>query len=431
MTTASGRKFSALIVVALFIVGIVVGTAVGYFGLKSSGPTSTTNVQTGLSGTITIGALLPITGAISAGSAVTTAINLGITDVNNWLNSTGNTNVKFAVKIDDTQTSPAVALTDMQSLSAAGVKVFVGPMTSSEVSNILSYADSNHLVMLETGTSATIAAANPYRYMIVPSDDLETQSLASLVYQRGYTHVVIIWRDDSWGGPFSHAFTTAYQALGGKVLDNVSYAPSATDFTTQLTQLQTDYNSAVSTYGTGKVAVVAMAFDELAAILNQAKSYSPLLNAQWFTDDTEVQTTATISNAGTLAAQVHLFGLVWTPTVSAKQTAFQQEYYAAQHQNASAFTSALYDGVWLAALSILAAGKYDGAAVSAAVPSVANNYFGVTGWMNLDSSGNRATSNYNIYEVNPVNSTNFAWQLVGLWNAGSGQIAYNSQLRTS
>ena len=425
--SASRRQFSAVFLVVLFIVGIVVGMAVGYFGLHTTASTSQSNNQ--LSGTITLGALLPITGAISAGSVVTTAVTLAVNDVNSWLNATGNTNVKFAIKVDDTQTNPAVALTDMQTLAGDGVKVFIGPMTSSEVSNVLSYADSNHLVMLETGTAASITAANPYRYMIVPSDDLETQSLASLIYQKGFTHVVMMWRDDSWGGPFSSAFTSAFEALGGKVMDNISYAPSTTDFTTQLTQLQTDYNSAVKTYGANRVAVVALSFDELAAILNQAKSYNPLLSAQWFTDDTEVQTTATISNAGSLASQVHLFGLVWTPTISAKYNAFEQEYFAAEHQNASAFTAALYDGVWLAALSVLAAGKYSGASVSAALPKVANNYFGVTGWMQLDGNGNRATSNYNIYEVNPTNSSSFAWQLVGLWNAGSGQISYNSQLR--
>lgn len=425
--STTGKRFSALVLIVFLIVGLAVGGAAVYFGVSST-PSSTSSSQ--LSGTITLGALLPITGAISAGSSVTTAVNLGVQDVNNWLNATGNKNVKFAIKIDDTQTNPAVALTDMQSLASDGVKVFIGPMTSSEVSNVLSYADSNHLVMLETGTSASIIAANQYRYMIVPSDDLETQSLASLVYQRGYTHALIIWRDDSWGGPFSSAFTQAYTALGGSVGDNISYAPSTTDFTTQVTQLQNDYSSAVSTYGANKTAIVAMSFDELAAILNQAKSTSSLLSAQWFTDDTEVQTPATISNAGSIASQIHLFGLVWTPTASSKLNAFDNEYYTALHQNASAFTDALYDGVWLAALSVLAAGKYDGAAVSTSVPNVANNYYGITGWMQLDSNGNRAASNYNIYEVNPVNSTSYSWELVGLWNAGNSQIAYNSDLRS-
>lgn len=423
----TGRRFSAVAVIAMLVVGLVIGGAAGYLGVRSSGSTSTGTPT--LSGTITLGALLPITGAISAGNTVTEAVNLGVADVNSYLKSVGNTNVQFAIKVDDTQTDPAVALTDMQSLASDGINVYIGPMTSSEVSNVLSYADSNHLVMLETGTASTITAANPYRFMIVPSDNLETQALASLVIQRGYTHALIIWRDDSWGGPFSQAFTAAYTALGGSIGGNISYAPSTTDFTTQLTQLQSDYNSAVASYGASKVAVVAMEFDELAATLNQAKSYPPLLSAQWFTDDTEVEDSAIVSNAASLAAGVHLFGTVFTPTNSSRLTAFNNEYYAALHQYPNAYTDALYDGVWLAALSILAAGSDNGAAVSAALPHVADNFYGVSGWMGLDSNGNRAASNYNIYEVNPVNSTSYAWDLVGLWNAGSGQIAYTSELR--
>ncbi|MDA4131680.1 MAG: hypothetical protein OK454_00945 [Thaumarchaeota archaeon] len=416
------------------IVVLVVGAGVGYLAGssgKSSGTVSTST--TGLSGTITLGALIPQTGAIPTGTSVSTALNMAITQLNANLQAAGLTNLQFAIKIEDTQTNPSVALTEMQTLASQGVKVFLGPMDSAETSNLLSYADSNHLVLLETGTAATIANLNnSYRFIIVPNDDTETVALASIVYSKGFTCAVTLWRDDSWGVPFSQAFDQQYAALGGKVLDNLTYSPSTTgsvDFTSQLTQMQTDYNNGQTSCGSGKVAVVAMQFSELAGALSQAQSYPSLKNAQWFTDDTEVNDASFAPAVGSLASGVKLEGTTWTTTASQATLAFDQAYNKTLGHEPSSYELAMYDGVFLAAQAIMIAGKYDGQAVQQVMASVSQTFFGISGYMGMNSQGDRGPTDYNVYEMNPTNSSAAAWQDVGTWSFASHQVTYNSFYR--
>lgn len=447
MRSASSAISSALTAIIIVVV-LVVGGGVGYLAgssSKSSGTATTTSTVTttisqslassvaasGLSGTITLGALIPQTGAIPTGISVSTALNMAISQLNTNLKAAGINNLNFAIKIEDTQTNPAVALTELQTLSSQGVKVFLGPMDSSEASNILSYANSNHLVLLVTGTAATLSIPNDYLFRIVPNDDTETTAMASLVYSKGYTCVVTLWRDDSWGVPFSTSFDQAYTALGGKVLDNLTYVPSTSgtvDFTSQLTTMQNDYNSGQTTCGSGKVAVIGMEFSELAATLAQAQSYSSLKNAQWFTDDTEINDASFATGAGTLAANVKMLGVSWTTTQSTATQTFSKAYNATVGHPPSSYELAMYDGVFLAAQAILVAGKYDGAAVQQDLITVSSNFFGISGYMGMDANGDRGPTDYNVYEMNPT-SSGAAWSTVGLWSFASHQINFNSAYR--
>ncbi len=386
----------------------------------------------GLSGTIPIGALLDQTGAISTGIRTLTGIQMGVADVNSWLASIGITNLQFSLKYSDTQTNPAVALTDMQTLAAQGVKVFIGPGTTAEASNVLSFANSNHIVVLTTGTAASLAVPNDYLFRIVPQDNKETVALASLVYQKGYSCALTLWRGDSWGVPFSQAFDSAYTTLGGKIMDNLTYTPVAggtIDFTVQLTQMQSDFNkAATSCGGASKVAVVAMQFGELAAALSQAANYSPLNTAQWFTDDTEVNDATFVQAAGAQALAVKMYGMVWAPTTGPRTLAMQLAYNKTIGNFPSAFTMGDYDGVWLAALSILLAGKYDGAAIQQAVIPASQTFFGITGYMGMDANGDRGVTDYNVFEVNTVKNAP-GWQNVGVWSFTSQLVTYNSNVR--
>ena len=60
-----------------------------------------------------------------------------------------------------------------------------------------------------------------------------------------------------------------------------------------------------------------------------------------------------------------------------------------------------YEATWVAALSVLAAGQNNGQAIQKALPGVANNYFGASGWTQLQASGDEAPVGYSIYEVAP------------------------------
>jgi ABC-type branched-subunit amino acid transport system substrate-binding protein len=190
--------------------------------------------------------------------------------------------------------------------------------------------------------------------------------------------------------------------------------------------MKSDYDAAVTKYGASKVAVVAVTFNEISVMLQQASSsYKELLGTVWFgTDGTAGDSVVTGAGSGVAAAQVKVLSTVFAPTRSTKYTAFTNAFVAKFGGNPDTYSYTAYDATWVAALSILAVGKNDGAAVQKVLISVASNYYGVSGWPDLNANGDRTVGDYDLYEVVASNNT-VQWAHVGIWSATADAVTYS------
>ena len=420
-----------------FVIGLLIGLVAMYamapsMMAPSTPSTSMTSVaSSGLSGTITIGDLVPLTGDLSAyGQHSKVAVDMAISDINTWLATTGSS-VTFAVHHEDTATDPATCLQKLQSMAADGIQVYVGPMTSAEVRNVLPYADTNNLVLISQSSTAEGLAnrTNSYLFRLVPTDDAQSEAVARVIYASGFTYTIVVARHDTWGDGLSAAFEARYQQIGGTIIDTVPYTPVTTgtyDFSPQLTQIQSDYTTAVAKYGASKVAILAVSFDELSVIYQQATSYKNLLSATWFGTDGTATSSTVVSSAGSVAAEVHSFSTIYAPTRGDKYANFTARFVANTGGDPDAYSYSAYDATWIAALSILAVGKNSGAAVQAVFIKVANNYYGVSGWPDLNANGDRTISDYDVWNVvpNPSASGTYQWALAGTWTASSDSVSW-------
>jgi len=436
------RGASSATAAALLIVGLLVGAGLTY-AVTSSGSKSTvtetmsaSGSASGLSGTITIGQLTDLSGQLEAiGSQCKVAVGLAITDINAYLPTIGVTNVKFAAITEDTGLNPATALTDLQTLSSDGVQVVVGPLASSEVSNVLSYSESNHIVLISpSSTAISLAGASPFLFRDVPNDAAQSFAIARALVSQNITDIIPINQQSVYGTGLANATINRFVALGGHAGTEIQYATTAADFTPTLTTAQSEYQSAVSTYGASHVAVVAIGFQEVGQMLVQAKSSFPgLLTANWYGSDGESQNTDftnSTSAAAPIAAQVKLLSTIGqSPVPSAKTEAFYSEFNAAAHTTPVSYATNAYDATWVAALSILAAGSNTGQAIAKALPSVANNYYGASGWTELQPQGqlgaghDEAPVGYDVYGVATVAGTT-QWVLEATYSSGTDAITW-------
>ncbi len=129
--------------------------------------------------TITIGALLPLTGDLqSYGVRAQAAVQVAVEDVNAYLESK-NAWFRFELKVEDTQTKPDVAVQKFNSLVAQGIKFIVGPMTSAEVKKLKDLADQNNVLIISPSSTAIelkIAGDNVFRFC--PTDDVQSKAIA-------------------------------------------------------------------------------------------------------------------------------------------------------------------------------------------------------------------------------------------------------------
>ncbi|MCS4540222.1 MAG: ABC transporter substrate-binding protein [Thaumarchaeota archaeon] len=380
--------------------------------------------------TVKVGALFDLSGELSnLGSRSSVAGQIAIEDVNDYLQTAG-CDLTFQLVISDYALNNDRALSELQAFAAQGIDVVLGPFNSGSAQFILSYANENHIVLLSpSSTSPALAIEDDYLFRTVPNDAAQGLGVARMLADRGVEGVILVNRQDTYGDGLADATTARFEELGGKVVSRIRYDTATTDFTSILTQMDRDWQTASAQYGADKVAFEVIAFQEFGTMITQAAtSFPDLLNTPqpWFgSDGTSLNgVIVDASTSGPYVAQVQLPSTLFVVANNSKTLDFYGRYTAELPGQACEFyCHESYNDVWLAALSILSAGSTDGAAVQKILPLVAATYYGTTGWEGLEPSGDRIPGSYQIWMVAPSGGQ-YTWILAGTWDFNTDTITW-------
>ncbi len=436
--------------------GLLIGAGIIYAAAPSLGLATTvttgtggavTFTATGAGGglcngqTITIGALNDLSGDLSnQGKGDLAAEQIAIQDVNTYLAS-GGCNLHFALSSNDYKLDTPTALTQLQAMAAQGIQVVVGPLNSGTAAGILSYANSNHIVLISpSSTSPALAISGDYLFRTAPNDAAQGQADAREMVAAGAQAAILVNRDDTYGNGLANA-TKQYLIADGMSAANIKgpykYDPTTSDFSSLITQIGNDWTTLSGSVGAAHVALFFVSFQELGSILLQTHTNNPsLLNTPlpWFSVDGTAQiATFTNSSSGVapLAAQVGLASTLFNVVNNSKTLAFLNNLKTGNPSALAAiqggglfYTLEGYDDVWLAALATMSCGKYDGACIQKSMLSVAGSFYGLTGWEGLQPSGDRIPGSYQIWKV-VASGGNYNWVLAGTWDYNTDSVSYN------
>lgn len=407
--------------VAIFIAGLLVGAGLIYALLGFGGVSTAGKGSRNLPEEIKIGVLIDLSGPLaSTGKRIQYALKLAEEDINNYAKELG-LQVKFTFLIEDTQINPERALSRLQSLAAQGVKVVIGPLASSEVKQVKSFADSNKIVIVSpSSTAPSLAVPNDYVFRFVPTDIFQGKALAKVILSSGYKKVSVIYRKDTWGEGLLNAFKKSFEELGGQVVGTVGYDPNAKDLSAEVLRLA-DY---VKNSGSGTAVLLISFDDDGVMVLNSAKNDETLSNCEWFGTDGTAFMDKIASQVGEAVAQMGgLKSTLFAPMQSAKWKEFKERFSAKFGMSPEAYSLNSYDVAWVIALAIIEVGQYDGEKIAKILPKVASNYFGVTGWTKLDENGDRAGGDYGIAAIQIVDNKP-TWVNVGVYSFTSDSVTW-------
>ncbi len=413
--------------------------------------------------TITIGELLDLSSALSTlGVRAKDVSLLAINEINSFL-STAGCNLRFSVSASDYSLNNALALTELQAFAATGIQVVVGPLNSGAAQYILPFANSNHIVLISpSSTSPALAIPNDYLFRTAPNDAAQGLPDARMAQAEGATKLVIVQRHDAYGDGLANATAYNFNYLltsnTGTIDKNgcvstdtvclIQYDTSLTDFTVTIAALYNAFNALNVTASTNKVAIDAVSFEEFAQIISQISPQHPsLLNGKlpgcgpvpgcvgsgptsiWIGTDGEAQDPI-ISGNPSLAPYFQNNRLPSTLAGFFNNTKTIRLYSALASAypgvTCDVYCANAYDAVWLAALATLQVGSYNGTRIQAAMLTVADNYYGVTGWNHLDPSGDRAAAIYEIWKVVTPTGSSPKWVFAGYWEADTNTfVSFN------
>jgi branched-chain amino acid transport system substrate-binding protein len=465
---------SSVVAAVLLIVGLAIGAGIGYAAVSSGKAATSTSTYTttvagagsgstvtlpgttvtttasgsgsgnssgGLSGTINIGVLDDLTDGLSGeGIKINFTVHQAISDINAYLQNTPWAGkVKFNIVVEDYALDNTKAQSDLATFQSDGIVATVGPLNSGTAQAILSTADSDQIVMISpSSTSAALAiASSPTKYLFrtAPTDIIQGMADAQMIYGNGVKYLIQIYRQDTYGSGLANYTAADFKAKGGTIVDSIPYDITTSNFAPYLSTLNSDWAKAVQMAGgnNDSVAIQMIAFDEGATLLQQAStSYPGLIHTPqpWYgTDGVEGETVFTNSTVASIMQAVRLPSTVFGYTNSSKTQILCNQMMAAISQTCDPYPIGAYDDVWIAALSILACNENSGPCVRSVLTTVADNYYGVSGWTELNANGDRAASDYLIYCITGTPS-NLAWTVCGSWSYSSDTVSWTNKPAT-
>ena len=196
---------------------------------------------------LVVGALLSLSGpAQTLGRASAAALELAADELNARFSADGSA-TRVSLRIQDTRLNPALAVLRLRALTSEGVRLVVGPQSSSEVAALKPFADSAGVLLLSHGsTASSLSSPGDNVFRLVPDDGQEGIATVAVMWGDGIRVVIPLWRDDAGNSGLHASIQRLFQEHGGKVTGGAAYAPSAGDFTSQLQAIRSEVAEAVA-----------------------------------------------------------------------------------------------------------------------------------------------------------------------------------------
>ena len=332
-----------------------------------------------------------------------------------------------------------MSLEKLKDLVAQGVRIVIGPVTSSELSAAKNYADTNGILLISPGsTSVSLAIPGDHIFRFMPDDRTEAQALANKMWQDGIRAIVPMWRNDTFGNELSKYVINDFEKLGGIVLAAIKYDPSATfrlpsnDNTTSystsnsnsiwryVNTLSSETTKATAQYGPSKVGIYLIAFDEVVPIFIQARDHPVLSTIRWYGTGGTAQNEALVRNssASFFAIKTGFLNplLVNEPNEKLKLLSSQIKNTIG-NISISSYSYPAYDALWVAALTENATKGLTNNVdtLKRTFMQISDSYNGATGNTSLNAAGDRKYAHYDFWIVKedaPANNNSFHWERV-------------------
>lgn len=365
---------------------------------------------------IKVGALLSLTGNWSSlGKSSQSALNIAVVDINNYLAGIGSP-YSVSVQIEDTKLDTNLALQKLKTLQSAGIKCIIGPQSSAEVAAIKNYADQNNLLIISQGSTAgTLALNGDNIFRFCPSDSLEGDAIAKLMWKEGIRSYIPYSRNDAGNLGLQKAAKESFAKLGGNIGSGIVFDQVATNFALQSIKNEVIQQKAI--YGSDKVAIYLTVFDQVVKLFRDASNEPELASIKWYGSDGVVLDDKLI--ADTVVAKFAEQTYYPCPTYGLdEENRFRWEPLAAQIKaqtgsEPDAFGLAVYDALWVVVQSYInMAGSEDFTKLKKAFVQTADTYSGVTGQTILNYAGDRKFGYYDYWGIRKENNV-YKWHLIG------------------
>ena len=317
----------------------------------------------GLSGEISIGVVLPLTGALAApyGLPMQRGFELAREEINNS-GQLSDVKITFITE-DDQGTVESAAEAYNKLIRQDGVPVILGPANSSQVREAFLVAQQNRVVAISSLSSASgLSAIGDFNFRISLTTDVLVPSGIKITQEKlGYTKAATIYDDiDLYSTDSSKVVREALTANGVEILTTQTYQTGETDFSAQLTRIKESNPDAI---------FISALAPEMIRIMVQARQLGIPTDVSLIVPDLTGDEVAAVGDAAEGA-------ITFTSWVSTAGTlgnrAFVQSYRAKYGVEPNPWAAQSYAALYILAEAIATAQSTDATAIRDALANIKN-----------------------------------------------------------
>jgi ABC-type branched-subunit amino acid transport system substrate-binding protein len=378
---------------------------------------------------IKIGTLLGLSGVSSErGNTQKSAIKEAVNDVNKYFNDS-KIDKRVVLHVEDTERNPHIAVEKLKNLVDKGIRIIIGPSTSSELQEIKKYINETNLDILLVSHSSTSPSLSQKDniFRLVPNDANQGKEIAKKMWSDGIRLVVPIFRDDSYGNELYNATKVHFEKLGGKISkDQVKYDPHVGKFAAslhrinfimwdqELKPLKEALENAKQQFPNitnNNIGVYIIAYGEIIPILLQASSHPGLENVRWYGSD-GIAKNKHLLEYDESSKFVHETNLV-TPLMTLNDT--NEKFESLENDTGlelNSYDANAYDALWIAALTQKLSGCINLEKLERNLINITKSYSGASGNITLDENGDRIIE-YDFWKVQKDKSPpSYQWKKI-------------------
>jgi branched-chain amino acid transport system substrate-binding protein len=373
-----------------------------------------------LSGTIPIGILHA--DPVEVGPEVA-AIQMALSDINNFVSTQTNVPVTFKFLEENAGGSATQAVERAQALIGEGVQIIIGSEWSSQCKELLPLVNDRQVVLFsQSSSSPSLSEVSPYLFRMQPDDTREALVLNREMVDLGIKALVCVYGNEAYAQGLFQVVSPKWQASGINVVYSLGVDPTKKDYTGEFADVDAQVKTALTKYSKSELGIwLGGTYGPIVPMLTSLAKYPDLLNLRVFDADSG-GAPGYIQYAGDIASKVGFTAFAFGPATSPKYLNWAARYKSISGISGVYFTAiTIYDCLWVAALSTLLAGN-SGAAIAKILPTVADMYYGVSGWTELNPH-DRKYPTYDIFQVANVAGTN-QWKTIGFYDGVTDTIRW-------
>lgn len=282
----------------------------------------------------------------------------------------------------DTQCNPDHIAQAMKKLiEEEKVIAIIGDVCSGATLEALRYTNRNQIVLISpASTSPQLSNVGPYFFRTVPSDLLQGDFAAKLVFSRGYKKLAIIYSNEPYGEDFKGILSQKFTDLGGQVVAIQFFSLGDINLRDQLNEIKRSQPDAVY--------IISNSLISSAAIVVQSDELG--LNAQLFGSEA-LKDQDLLNNAGSSAEHLII------SSIGEGTPEFRRKYQLSYQTEPIVFSAQAYDAFYALGLALKQGAKTSNQ-IADFLRSTA--FDGASGRIEFQANtGDLENSDYSIYEV--------------------------------